>query len=45
MRVLAGDVGGEGGGLGSIIGRNCFQRSRADALRLLDGMMRIYGTA
>jgi class I fructose-bisphosphate aldolase len=32
----------KGGGFGSIIGRNCFQRSRADALRLLDGMMSIY---
>jgi class I fructose-bisphosphate aldolase len=32
----------EGGGFGSIIGRNAFQRRRADALRLLDGMMNIY---
>lgn len=32
----------DGGGFGSIIGRNSFQRQRADALELLDGMMRIY---
>jgi DhnA family fructose-bisphosphate aldolase class Ia len=31
------------GFLGSIIGRNSFQRERVAALRLLDGMMRIYG--
>jgi class I fructose-bisphosphate aldolase len=33
----------DGGGFGSIIGRNSFQRERAAALRLLDGMMRIHG--
>jgi class I fructose-bisphosphate aldolase len=33
---------GDGGGLGSIIGRNTFQRERPDALRLLGGMMKIY---
>ena len=32
----------EGGGFGSIIGRNSFQRKRSDALRLLDSIMRIY---
>lgn len=32
----------EGGGFGSIIGRNVFQRPRADAMRLLGDMMRIY---
>ncbi len=32
----------DGGGFGSIIGRNTFQRERADALRLLDGMINIY---
>ena len=32
----------DGGGFGSIIGRNVFQRPKADALRLLDGMMQIY---
>ena len=32
----------DGGGFGSIIGRNSFQRPRADALKLLDGMMKIY---
>jgi class I fructose-bisphosphate aldolase len=31
-----------GGGNGSIIGRNCFQRSRADALKLLDELVGIY---
>jgi fructose-bisphosphate aldolase, class I len=33
----------DGGGFGSIIGRNTFQRERTEALRLLDGMIRIYG--
>lgn len=33
----------EGGGLGSIIGRNAFQRPRAEAIRLLGKIMRIYG--
>jgi class I fructose-bisphosphate aldolase len=33
----------EGGGFGSIIGRNSFQRKKPDALRLLDAVMRIYG--
>jgi len=32
----------DGGGFGSIIGRNSFQRKRADALRLLDTIMKIY---
>ncbi len=31
-----------GGGNGSIIGRNCFQRSREDALKLLDQLIAIY---
>lgn len=32
----------EGGGFGSIMGRNSFQRSKSDALRLLDTIMEIY---
>lgn len=32
----------EGGGNGSIIGRNCFQRPRADALKLLGDLIEIY---
>lgn len=32
----------DGGGFGSIIGRNIFQRPKEDALHLLDGMMKIY---
>jgi len=32
----------DGGGFGSIIGRNSFQRKKSDALRLLDAIMRIY---
>lgn len=32
----------DGGGFGSIIGRNCFQRPRAEALTLLSEMMGIY---
>jgi len=32
----------EGGGNGSIIGRNCFQRPHDDAMKLLDGMIEIY---
>jgi fructose-bisphosphate aldolase, class I len=35
----------EGGGFGSIIGRNSFQRSKSDALRLLDTITKIYGGA
>ena len=36
----------DGGGFGSIIGRNSFQRPRAEALALLDGIIHIYaGTA
>ena len=31
-----------GGGNGSIIGRNCFQRPRAEALKLLDELVQIY---
>jgi class I fructose-bisphosphate aldolase len=33
----------DGGGFGSIIGRNSFQRKKSDALRLLDTVMKIYG--
>ena len=32
----------DGGGNGSIIGRNTFQRPRDEALKLLDGIVRIY---
>ena len=32
----------DGGGNGSIIGRNSFQRPRAEALALLDGLVQIY---
>ncbi len=32
----------DGGGFGSIIGRNSFQRDKAAALHLLDQMVRIY---
>lgn len=32
----------DGGGFGSIIGRNSFQRKKADALRLLDAIMKTY---
>jgi class I fructose-bisphosphate aldolase len=32
----------DGGGNGSIIGRNSFQRPRAEALELLDKIIRIY---
>lgn len=32
----------DGGGFGSIVGRNSFQRDKAAALRLLDAMVRIY---
>ncbi len=32
----------EGGGNGSIMGRNSFQRARADALSLLDGVIKVY---
>ncbi len=32
----------DGGGFGSIIGRNSFQRKKPDALRLLDTIMEIY---
>ena len=32
----------DGGGNGSIIGRNSFQRPRAEALALLDKLVRIY---
>ncbi|HEX4181790.1 MAG TPA: class I fructose-bisphosphate aldolase [Caulobacteraceae bacterium] len=35
----------EGGGFGSIIGRNSFQRPKADALRLLRNVMDIYADA
>jgi len=33
----------DGGGFGSIIGRNSFQRPRAEALKFLDTVMKIYG--
>lgn len=33
----------EGGGFGSIIGRNAFQRDRKSALALLDRLIKIYG--
>jgi class I fructose-bisphosphate aldolase len=33
----------DGGGFGSIIGRNSFQRKKPDALRLLDTSMKVYG--
>ena len=32
----------EGGGNGSIIGRNCFQRPREESLKMLEKMMNIY---
>jgi class I fructose-bisphosphate aldolase len=32
----------DGGGFGSIVGRNIFQRPRQEALRLLESMMQIY---
>jgi class I fructose-bisphosphate aldolase len=32
----------DGGGFGSIIGRNTFQREKADALRMLDTLVGIY---
>ena len=32
----------DGGGNGSIIGRNTFQRPRAEALKMLDQIIRIY---
>jgi class I fructose-bisphosphate aldolase len=35
----------DGGGFGSIIGRNSFQRKKSDALRLLDRIMTIYAGA
>jgi class I fructose-bisphosphate aldolase len=34
----------EGGAFGSIMGRNAFQRPRAEALKLLDAVMKIYET-
>jgi class I fructose-bisphosphate aldolase len=34
----------EGGSFGSIMGRNAFQRPRAEALKLLDDVMKIYAT-
>jgi class I fructose-bisphosphate aldolase len=33
----------EGGAFGSIMGRNAFQRPKAEALKLLDDVMKIYG--
>lgn len=35
----------DGGGYGSIIGRNTFQRKREDALKMLDNVCQIYGGA
>ena len=32
----------DGGGFGSIIGRNSFQRSKPDALKLVDAVMKLY---
>ena len=32
----------DGGGFGSIIGRNSFQRKRADAIKLLQNIMDVY---
>lgn len=32
-----------GGGFGSIIGRNSFQRRKSDALQLFNAIMEIYG--
>ena len=32
----------DGGGNGSIIGRNTFQRPREDALKMLDTIIKIY---
>lgn len=32
----------DGGGNGSIIGRNCFQRPKAEALQMLDELVKIY---
>ena len=32
----------DGGGNGSIIGRNTFQRPREDALKMLDQLIKIY---
>jgi len=34
----------QGGGFGSIIGRNSFQRKREQALQLLDKIMTIYAS-
>jgi class I fructose-bisphosphate aldolase len=34
-----------GGGFGSILGRNSFQRSRADALKMLSAVMDVYAAA
>lgn len=43
-KSLFGDIRAirEGGGSGSIVGRNSFQRPRADALAMLDEIVRIY---
>ena len=34
----------EGGAFGSIMGRNAFQRPKAEALQLLDAVMKIYAS-
>ena len=36
--------GRDGGGFGSIMGRNAFQRPKAEALKLLADVMKIYAT-
>jgi len=35
----------KGGGYGSIVGRNAFQRSHGDAIKLLGDIMDIYAAA
>jgi class I fructose-bisphosphate aldolase len=42
--AVLGEIRGirDGGGFGSIIGRNSFQRKKADALKLLDAVVKIY---
>ena len=45
--VVLGEMRGirDGGGFGSIIGRNAFQRKKPDALRLADTIMKIHAGA
>ena len=40
--IVTGGDGRDGGGNGSIIGRNSFQRSKADALDMLGKLVDIY---